>query len=77
MPKGWKSVNASHTNNVYVYGLHTYLSLYNKYINYIGSIAVLTTFWHLESFHSTMSIHLYIYLSISIYKSIYLSISIR
>ena len=46
MPKGWKHGNASNTNNVYVYGLHTYLSLYNIYIIYIESIAVLTTFCH-------------------------------
>ena len=69
MPKDWKYGNASNTVNAYVYGLHTYLSLYNIYINYIGSIAVLTTFWHLESY----SFH-YVYKSIylSIYKSIYL-----
>ena len=66
MPKGWKYGNSSNTVNVYVYGLHTYLSLYNIYIIYIGRIAVLTTFWHRDitsnHIHSNMSKYLSIYL---------------
>ena len=81
--KGCKYGNAFDINNIYIIEREICVQPIHIYINSIGRVSVLPTFWHCERTLSdmtsnhldfTMSTYLSIYLSIYIYKSIYLSI---
>ena len=73
VPKGCKFGKASDINNIYVIEREICVQPIHIYINSIGRVSVLPTFWHCERTLSDITSN-HIHFTISTYLSIYLSI---